>query len=191
MFIEDSKIDEWINEDGYFDLTSEILNLKNQKAQIVFKTREKITISGVKEVVRVIQKVGAKVNFHLEDRAFANIGDTILKATGDVKDLHQIWKVSQNILEYSCAVATKTKLLVDLAKAINPKVEILTTRKSVPSTKKLTLKAILAGGAYPHRLGLSETILIFQEHLNFIGGYDGLIEKLPQIKAKAIDSTYA
>ncbi|HLO88850.1 MAG TPA: ModD protein, partial [Nostocaceae cyanobacterium] len=51
-------------------------------------------------------------------------------------------------------------------------------------TKPLSLKAILAGGAAPHRLGLSETILIFKQHLIFIGGISGLTERLIQIRQR-------
>ncbi|MBW9150731.1 hypothetical protein KTC97_01615 [Clostridium estertheticum] len=65
--------------------------------------------------------------------------------------------------------------------------EIVTTRKVFPGTKEFSIKAIIAGGASPHRLGLSETILIFKQHLNFIGGVSGLIENLEVIKARSCE----
>jgi molybdenum transport protein len=40
----------------------------------------------------------------------------------------------------------------------------------------------MAGGATPHRLGLSETILIFKQHIDYIGGFDALIRKMPELK---------
>ena len=40
----------------------------------------------------------------------------------------------------------------------------------VPGAKALSLKALMAGGGVPHRLGLSETILVFAEHRAFLGG---------------------
>jgi len=95
------------------------------------------------------------------------------------------WKVSMNVLEYCSGIATRTKYLVDKAKNINPQIEIVTTRKIFPGTKEFSIKAIIAGGAYPHRLGLSETVLIFKQHLNFIGGIPGLVENLEVIKARA------
>jgi molybdenum transport protein len=72
--------------------------------------------------------------------------------------------------------------MVDAAKNVNPNVAVLTTRKGFPGTKALSIKSILAGGAFPHRLGVSETILVFGQHMNFIGGVDGFIDKLPEIK---------
>jgi len=33
----------------------------------------------------------------------------------------------------------------------------------------MTVKAVIVGGGLPHRMGLSETVLVFKQHLNFIG----------------------
>jgi molybdenum transport protein len=57
---------------------------------------------------------------------------------------------------------------VTAARAERPVIAITCTRKNAPGTKLISLKAILAGGALPHRLGLSETILIFAEHRSFL-----------------------
>jgi molybdenum transport protein len=97
------------------------------------------------------------------------------------------WKVGQNILDNCSGIATKTRKMVDVVKSYNPNMAVLTTRKGFPGTKTLATKAIMAGGAMPHRLGLSETILVFKQHLNFIGGFEGLIDKLPQIKAECCE----
>lgn len=51
-------------------------------------------------------------------------------------------------------MATKTHAMVQAAHAANPRCEVLTTRKSMPGVKSLLTKAVLAGGAFPHRLGL-------------------------------------
>ncbi|KAF1084741.1 Nicotinate-nucleotide pyrophosphorylase (carboxylating) [Sporotomaculum syntrophicum] len=94
------------------------------------------------------------------------------------------WKVAMNILEYSSGIATRTNKILTKARQANPHVEILTTRKIFPGTKELAIKAVLAGGGLPHRLGLSETVLIFKQHLNFIGGIEGLIPRLSELKTK-------
>ena len=51
----------------------------------------------------------------------------------------------------------------------------------------MSIKAIMAGGAYPHRVGLSETILIFEEHIKLIGGLNVLLEKIPEIKLSSLE----
>ena len=42
------------------------------------------------------------------------------------------------------------------------------TRKSVPGAKAFSVDAVRAGGAVMHRLGLSETVLVFPEHRAFL-----------------------
>ncbi|XOF34634.1 MAG: hypothetical protein ACL93V_04915 [Candidatus Electrothrix sp. YB6] len=66
-------------------------------------------------------------------------------------------------------------------------IPLLVTRKHQPGLKKPLLKAVLAGGAIPHRLGLSETILIFENHLNLLGGREALPGLLAGMKAAACE----
>ena len=74
------------------------------------------------------------------------------------------WKVSLNLCDHLSGVATKTRAIVDAAHSANPACEVLTTRKSMPGVKDLLTKAVTCGGAFPHRLGASETVLVF-DHL--------------------------
>ena len=57
---------------------------------------------------------------------------------------------------------------VAAARAVDPWVTIAGTRKTIPGAKALSIAALVAGGGVPHRLGLSETILIFAEHRVFL-----------------------
>ena len=70
---------------------------------------------------------------------------------------------------------------------VNPQCEVLTTRKSMPGAKDLLTEAVLVGGAFPHRLGLSETVLVFEQHLAFLGGLDGFLEQLPAIRSRCCE----
>lgn len=77
--------------------------------------------------------------------------------------------------------------MVDEVHAVNPECEVLTTRKSMPGAKDLLTCAVMAGGAFPHRLGLSETVLVFEQHLAFFGGFSRFVEELPRIKARCVE----
>jgi molybdenum transport protein len=67
-------------------------------------------------------------------------------------------------------IATITRRIVEAARTVRPDIAVVCTRKTMPGAKSLSIRAILAGGATPHRLGLSETILIFAEHRAFLDG---------------------
>lgn len=188
LYISDHIIDELIKEDiPYIDLTTLLLGISDQKGTIQFFSREDAVICGVEEVNRIFRRLGIESLYSLPSGSKVSGGELLLKAQGNVGNLHQAWKVSLNILEYCSGIASRTRRLVDKAKAVNPKIEVVTTRKNLPGTKELAIKAIVAGGALPHRLGLSETILVFEQHMNFLGGFDGLLEGLAEIRGKSLE----
>lgn len=187
-FISINEIDRLINEDvPYIDLTSWALGIREQVGQITYFTRDDAVVCGTEEVRAIFDRLHIEMDHMVPSGRQVIAGSELITGTGRAEDLHMAWKVGQNILDSCSGIATKTKKMVDIVKAANPNMAILTTRKGFPGTKALATKAIMAGGAMPHRLGLSETILIFKQHLNFIGGFDGLLKKLPEIKAECCE----
>ncbi|KGP76721.1 pyrophosphorylase [Desulfosporosinus sp. Tol-M] len=188
MYITDETIDRLIREDiPYLDLTTHILNIRERKGTIRFTSRQKAVISGTDIVARIFEKLGIRIINIIPSGTGVEAGEIFIEAQGTAQSLHMAWKVSINILEYCSGIATRTRTLVDSAKKINPKIEVVTTRKVFPGTKELSIKAILDGGALPHRLGLSETILIFKQHAVFLGGVDGLLGELEKIKERVCE----
>lgn len=188
LYISDETIEKFIKEDiPYIDLTTLVLDIGKEKGSIKFISRENAIIAGTEEIIRIFKKLNIEVKSYVPSGAAVVPGQIILEGEGYAESLHMAWKLSSNILEYCSGIATRTRNLIDAAKSISPKIELFTTRKIFPGTKELSIKAAIAGGAYPHRLGLSETILIFKQHMNFLGGVDGLISKIENIKSKACE----
>jgi molybdenum transport protein len=65
-----------------------------------------------------------------------------------------------------------------------PSITVACTRKSVPLTRALSIKAVLAGGGAMHRTGLGDTILVFPEHRAFLAG-EALSDTLARLRAVA------
>lgn len=188
LYISDETIDHWIKEDvPYLDLTTLTLGIGGQKGKISFTAREYTVLSGVEEVLRIFAKLGVTPIQSLPSGSVVNKGDVFIEAEGLASSLHMAWKLSMNILEYSSGIATRTRRMVDKAKSVNPQLTVLATRKSFPGTKELSIKAILAGGAFPHRLGLSETILIFKQHMAFLGDINDLAQVIKVTKTDACE----
>ncbi len=165
IYFSDNEIDGFIAEDvPYFDLTAEILGVDGD-ASISFVSRDEGVVCGTEEVARICQKLGLVCEVHAKSGKQVSKGETLLSAHGDAKSALKAWKPSQNILEYASAVATQTAKMVEAIKAVSPHTHFATTRKTIPATKKLALKAVLSGGGYAHRLGLSETVLIFDQYV--------------------------
>ena len=188
VVISDARIDQLIAEDvPYIDLTTQMLGISDKPARIEFFTREDATVCATEEAARVLQHLGAEVESLVPSGEQVAAGTILLVAVGPAWALHKAWKVCLNLLDHCSAVATKTHNLVSAAKSANPACEVLTTRKSMPGVKDLLTKAATAGGAFPHRLGLSETVLVFDNHTRLMGGFDAFLEALPSLRSKCIE----
>lgn len=184
----EARIDYFISEDvPYLDLTSEVLGVADQAGDMEYYTREECVLAGTDVVRRIARNLGCEVVAVRFDGDRIAAGESFMTLRGPASALHQVWKVGLNTFDHLSAVATKTRQMVDAAHEANPRCEILTTRKSMPGAKDLLTAAVRAGGAWPHRLGLSETVLVFDHHIAFLGGFDAFIERLPEVKRRCVE----
>lgn len=188
MRFSNARIDAFIEEDvPYIDLTCEVLGVHNQPGEMEYFMRESCVLAGTDIARRIMRNLGCEVLTSSEDGQLVSAGQTFFTVRGAAADLHAAWKVCLNVFDHLSAVATKTRSMVDAVHAVNPECEVLTTRKSMPGAKDLLTCAVMAGGAFPHRLGLSETVLVFEQHLAFFGGFNRFVEEMPRIKARCVE----
>ncbi|MDY0191268.1 MAG: ModD protein [Desulfuromonas sp.] len=185
MRIKSNTVHAWLEEDlPYFDLTTQLLGVGEQPARMTYYCRHAAIVCGTEEAVLLVHEVGAQVVSMASSGEAIAAEQTFFIVEGSFSALNEITKVIQNIFEYASGVATRTHALVCAAKHVNPAINILTTRKVFPGSKALSIKAILTGGAYPHRLGLSETVLLFKQHVDFIGGFSAVAQCVERILAQ-------
>ena len=183
--LSDTDIERFIEEDvPYGDLTTLLLGIGALEGKITFTSREITTLCCTEEASRVLEHCGASVTFCMNSGTTVDAGVVILSANGSADALHAGWKVALNLLEYASGIATRTRNIVNRVKEVDPGMRVLTTRKSFPGTKKIAIKAIIAGGALPHRLGLSESVLVFRQHTAFCGGLDNFLQTVTDLKTK-------
>lgn len=167
----DAVLDQFLADDiPFLDLTTHVLGLAAQPGLMTFSARGAMIAACTEEAARIIERAGAKAVLHATSGAALPPGALILTATGSAAALLRGWKIAQNLIETASGIATAAQGIVAAARAVAPHVAVVCTRKNAPGTKLMSLKAILAGGAMPHRMGLSETILIFPEHRAFLPG---------------------
>ncbi|MDR0852111.1 MAG: ModD protein [Clostridiales Family XIII bacterium] len=186
--IKTSLIDEWIAEDvPYFDLTTHLLGIGDEQGSIGFFSRDPITLACTYEAEQILRRFDLDIVQSTKDGTKPTVGDVFLKATGRTDNIHKAWKATLNLFEYACGISTRTAKLVAAARAVNPEIAVLTTRKVFPGTKAVSITAAIAGGALPHRLGLGETILLFDHHIRKAGGWDAVAKLLPKMKQRVCD----
>ena len=188
MYYTSEDIDKLINEDmPYFDLTKELMGIKTS-GKISFWTRKDAVISANKLVEKLCKRLNLKVIFKEKDGSLIKAGSKILEAEGD--EVLILWKVAQNIYEYALSVSTYTYEMVQSAKKINPHIEILTTRKIIPFTKKIALNAVMDGGGFPHRVTTTETILVFDNYIKLYGGWEKFYKDFENLKHKTVEKKW-
>lgn len=186
--LNDNELLEYIKEDvPYFDLTTTLQDMPNKKAKLQIFTREDVIVACSEEASRVAQLIGCEVNFVLPSKAVAKRGDILLEFSGDYENVQSAWRSAQLILEYSCKIATYAYEMKQKIANINPHCELLVTRKHFPFAKRFCIKSIMCGGAMPHRLGLSETVLFFNHHRKIYDTNEVFYKALQEIKIKALE----
>ncbi|MEZ4599220.1 MAG: ModD protein [Syntrophotaleaceae bacterium] len=185
VFIADELLDRLIEEDvPYGDLTTNVLGIGNRQGKIVFSTREPTVICGTEEAGRIFRKLGAEVKKLLPSGDYLSPGADFLEVQGEAAALHAGWRVCLSLLEHISGIASRTRKIVDLAKEVNPAISVETSRKSFPGGKKLTIKAVQCGGGHPHRLGLSESVLVFKHHGAFFDDQQAFWAHLDQFRER-------
>jgi molybdenum transport protein len=181
--IPDDEPRRWLAEDvPYGDLTTYALEIGSCRGRIRFEARQAMIAACSEEAGRIMTLAGANLIESARSGARLPTGGLLLAAEGSAMALHAGWKVAQTLLETAGGIAATARAIVDAARHAKPDIVVACTRKSLPGTRGLSIKAILCGGAVPHRLGLSETILVFAQHRVFSGdaSLPAIIDRLRQ-----------
>ena len=167
----DNELERLLDEDvPCGDATTFSLGIGDQPGRLVFRARQAMVVCASEEALRMGELHGLRsIGSVVASGSRLDAGETILTLEGHATGLHKVWKTAQTFMEYLSGIASSTADIVAAARSANPDIGIACTRKNFPGTKAAAIKAILAGGASPHRLSLSETLLIFAEHRAFLG----------------------
>ena len=169
VYIPDTDIDRLIIEDaGSGDLTTTALGIETQPGVMRFAARYAMVACATEEAARLLVRLGAHVELSATSGRSVDPGAPLLSATGTAAVLHAGWKAAQTLIEWASGIATAVRTIVENARAQQPNIVVACTRKAVPLTRALSIKAVQAGGGVMHRTGLSDTILVFAEHRLFV-----------------------
>lgn len=146
------------------DLTTEALGIGRHPGRFEFRARQSMHVSGVEEALRMCHLSEIHTESSTQSGNVLAPNQLILTGEGTAEVLHRVWKAAQILIEWSSGISSLTAEIVSAAKGV----PVACTRKNAPGTKALSIRAVRAGGASMHRLGLSETLLVFPEHRLFL-----------------------
>jgi len=157
----------FLEEDAPFgDVTSEAVVPEGIRAKAVIIAKQEGIIAGVEEAKALFEHFKVEVEARKRDGERVKRGDAILELEGDARSILLVERTALNIMGRMSGIATEVRRLVEKVKAVNPKVRVAGTRKTL--LKPLDKRAILIGGGEPHRFSLSDAILIKDNHLALV-----------------------
>ena len=152
------------DDSAYGDLTTETLGIGAATGRFEFRARHTMHVCAVEEAVRMCQLAGLHAEALARSGEALEPGQRILVAAGYAGGLHRAWKAAQVLVEWASGMASSAAEIV----AAGGRTPVACTRKNGPGTKAMSVKAVRCAGATMHRLGLSETLLVFPEHRLFL-----------------------
>jgi len=163
-----AEIDRLIAEDvPYGDLTTQVLAIGSRRGRISMAARSESMLCGSEEAALIFERLGASASVLVASGTAVAAGTEVVHVRGSAQALFEGWKAAQTLIEWSSGLASAVAQLVSAARNVAPRIVVACTRKPVPFSRRLSVKAVRAGGGCMHRLGLSETVLIFPEHRLF------------------------
>lgn len=167
--LSDSALQELIQEDApYGDMTTMGLGLGDAPGRVVMAARQPMTVCGTEEAARLFELYGATATVIAPSGKHVLAGAELLSAHGRTSALLLVWKVAQTLMEYASSISSEVARIVTELRAAGHAQPLACTRKSFPGARALSVKAVLKGGGIMHRMGLSETMLLFPEHRVFL-----------------------
>lgn len=162
--IPQSYIDELLEGDwALHDVTTEGMGLKGEYVVTAWP-KETGIVAGIEIAERVFKTVGLRTEMLYGDGDHAFMHSPILRAWGTPEQLHATYKVAQCVMEYSTGIARRTHEMVSIARDRWGRIQVAGTRKHFPGGKILSIAALRAGGGIIHRAGISDSILVFDQH---------------------------
>ncbi|ASJ03838.1 carboxylating nicotinate-nucleotide diphosphorylase [Thermococcus barossii] len=158
---------QFIEEDAPFgDVTSEAVIPEELNAKAVILAKGEGIIAGVEEAKALFEHFGVKVDVKKRDGEEVRKGDTILELEGNARAILLVERTALNVMGRMSGIATEVRKLVEKVKAVNPKIRVAGTRKTL--LRLIDKRAILIGGGEPHRFSLSDAVLIKDNHLALV-----------------------
>ncbi len=157
---------------GAGDITSNATVPANATADGTMVVKQPGVISGLTVAGYVFERVDPAISFRprCADGSRLGVGDVLADITGPARSVLAGERVALNLLQRLSGVATLTATFVEAVAGTNA--TIVDTRKTTPGLRMLEKTAVRHGGGRNHRFGLSDGVLIKDNHLAAIGGPD-------------------
>jgi nicotinate-nucleotide pyrophosphorylase (carboxylating) len=152
------------------DVTTVALVSPSARGRAELVAKEQMVFAGAEAFARVFQRLepAATVEFRVADGAHLEAGAVVASVSASIRTLLSAERTALNIVQRLCGIATLSAQAQEAVRGT--RCRVLDTRKTAPGMRALSKLAVRAGGASNHRFGLSDGVLIKDNHLAAMGG---------------------
>ena len=159
------------------DVTTDSIIPEAVQIKAEIRSVEELIFAGA-EIVPHCFGPSCSIYMFKSDGEVAEPGEVLGEIQGPAQIILSCERVMLNLIQHLCGIASASRKYVQLAHAHD--VKILDTRKTTPGLRLFEKYAIAVGGAYNHRLNLSEGILIKDNHISVIGSIADTLEAVKE-----------
>lgn len=163
---------------GPGDITTNNLVPLDTEGKGIIIAREPLVIAGLDVAKQVFESLDPKVIIKpaYKDGDSIEGGEVVLEIEGRLHALLAGERTGLNFLQHLSGIATHVRSYADMLGDKN--VQIVDTRKTTPGWLILEKYAVRVGGAYNHRMGLYDGVVIKANHIAVCGGVKNSIERI-------------
>ena len=154
---------------GNGDYTTKSCLQSPEKRKMILKVNQPCILAGVELAKKIFSFYDSdiKIDINLTDGSSARPGEIGFIVSGKASSLLILERLVLNCMQRMSGIASLTNFLNK--KICHTKCKILDTRKTTPGFRYPEKWAVLIGGGYNHRMGLFDTIIIKDNHIDFCG----------------------
>jgi len=163
---------------GTGDVTTEATVDTDAVGTAELVTRTPGVVAGLAAVEAVFRALDPAIRFEplVEEGGLVREPVAVARVSGSLRAILTGERTALNFLGRFSGIATLTRRYVDAVAGTG--VAILDTRKTTPGLRVLEKRAVASGGGRNHRFGLSDGVLVKDNHLRAAGSVRAAVERL-------------
>ncbi len=160
------------------DVTTDSIIPESMNAVATMTAKQDGVISGIEVIKKVYERFQKDIVYtpYFKNGDHVKKGDVLLKIEASYPTLLKGERLSLNIFQRMCGIATETAKYVK--ELVGTSTELLDTRKTAPGLRVLDKMAVKDGGGTNHRMGLYDMAMIKDNHIKMAGGITKAVEQV-------------
>lgn len=163
---------------GLGDITSDNIFTAQDRARAVVVAKEDLVLCGMEVARKTFWLLDQELIFKplKKDGDLVKKGEEVLYLEGRTLSILKGERTALNFMQRLSGIATISREYVQIARPYG--VMIVDTRKSQPGMRKLDKYAVRCGGARNHRMGLSDSVMIKDNHIAAAGSIAAAVARI-------------